>query len=521
MNLIMKQKSFARWGIILAFSCSAMSCQSWDKWDDPSANQQIETPEPPEDTSAKLLAKYTFEGNLTNESDNTVIGELRQNGTGQVPSFESNAERGGTVLHQFFGASGAESYTRFVNPLKGIDGLYGASVNIWVNRQDDNVWDAIWGFLDEDSSDGVDGRFYLTPNAYLGFNGTGGWFDCNWPDNVTNAIPVREWSMVTMTVDPNGFKIYVDGDSVYSNTKYLSWGANDNTASGKFYYQSIVNLLKSSSYFYLGHGSWWGSANLLLDDLQIYQNPLTAAEVSALYNSYSGLAAFYNFDSNITNVVDQSVSGELKAGGTGSKPVYEANEARGGTVLHQYFGISGAESYAAIPNPLKGLGVQGATVSLWVNRLDSNVWDAIWSFFDDDDTDGVSGRLYLTPNAYIGFNGTGGWFDCNWPDNVTSAIPTSTWSMVTVTIDSNGFTIYVDGVKKYDKTTYLAWASNDGTSPLAFNYGYVTNLLNSSSYFYLGKGSWWGSAALLLDNLSIYKRTLSETEVSDLYESSK
>jgi hypothetical protein len=424
------------------------------------------------------------------------------------------------VLHQYFGYDGASSisYTRFDNPLQGIEGLYGASVSLWVNRADANVFDAIWSFFDEDNSDGVNGRVYLTPNAYLGFNGTGGWFDCNHPDGgTTDAIPVGEWAMVTVTVDVTGFWIYVNGRLKYDVTTHMAWGSLD-AAADKYNYQYVVNLLQSSPFFYLGYGSWWGSADLLVDDLLIYNGVLTATEVAALYDSYSGLVAYYNFESNLKNVVNEAEEGELMRLPSGSLPTFETEDAWNSTFIHTYFGFAAGDniSYVKFTNPLKALDITGATISTRVKRLDSNGWDAIWCFFDEDASDGVDGRLYLTPNAYLGFNGTGGWFDCNWPDNVTNAIPVEEWSLVTITVQDNNFGIYVNGVKKYDKTNPLAWGSSGPTAG-EFDYSLLMNLLKSCPYFYFGYGSWWGSAPLYLDDLMIYNRVLSAGEILELY----
>ncbi|WP_321332417.1 LamG-like jellyroll fold domain-containing protein [uncultured Bacteroides sp.] len=507
----------------IVFFCFC-SCQEWNQWDEPSGNQAIPIPEPPVDNSAKLVAKFTFENNLVNSLDATSQGEALAQPSGTRPSFEENTERGGTVLHQYFGYNDGSSisYTKFDNPLKGIEDLYGASVSLWVKRTDDNVWDAIWSFFDEDTSDGVDGRVYLTPNAYLGFNATGGFFDCNWSDNVTNAIAVNEWNMVTVTIDVTGFNIYVNGKLLYNINNQLAWNATDGLSATKFGYQNVINLIKSSPYFYLGYGSWWGSADLLMDDLLIYKGALTETEVSALYDSYSGLVAYYNFESNLTNVVNETSVGEAMKQSAGTLPGFEENDARGSTVLHQYFGYNDASSisYTKFDNPLKDKDIIGATISLWINRIDDNVWDAIWSFLDEDDTDGVNGRVYLTPNAYLGFNGTGGFFDCNWPDNVTNAISVGAWNMVTVTLDINGFGIYINGTKVYDKTTQLAW-NGDGIAPTDFDYSHVINILKSASNFYLGYGSWWGSANLLMDDLMIYNHALSDKEISELYTASK
>jgi arabinan endo-1,5-alpha-L-arabinosidase len=242
--------------------------------------------------SAELVAKYTFENNLVNQLNPSVSGEALAQANGTLPTFEQNADRGGTVLHQYFGFNDVSSisYVRFPNPLQGVEDLTGVSISLWINRlEDPDVWDGIWAFLDEDDSDGVTGRFYLTPNAYLGFKGTGGWFDCNWPDNPTNAIPVDQWSMITVTADAQGFHLYIDGQLRYHINNYLAWAAGDDITPTSFPYQSIVNLVKSAANFYLGYGSWWGSLNILTDDLSIYKGVLSDTEVTALYNSYTGI----------------------------------------------------------------------------------------------------------------------------------------------------------------------------------------------------------------------------------------
>jgi arabinan endo-1,5-alpha-L-arabinosidase len=239
---------------------------------------------------SELVAKYLFENNLENALNPAILGEALTQASGTLPAFEENTERQSVVLHQYFGFNDAAttSYVKFDNPLRGVENLSGATISLWVNRLDANVWDAIWSFsYEEDVLDDIVKRcLYLTPNAYLGFNGTGGWFDCNWPDNVTNAIAVNEWNMVTVTLDATGFSIYINGEKRYDKTQQLAWNSNDAIAPADFNYSHLINLIKSSAFFYLGYGSWWGSAALLDDDLLIYNGALTDAEVAALYDAY-------------------------------------------------------------------------------------------------------------------------------------------------------------------------------------------------------------------------------------------
>ncbi|MDL2241732.1 LamG domain-containing protein, partial [Bacteroidales bacterium OttesenSCG-928-L03] len=53
------------------------------------------------------------------------------------------------------------------------------------------------------------------------------------------------------------------------------------TAAG-FDYKLIVDHLAASTEFYLGRGSFWGSADAQFDDIIVYNRALTADEVQAL-----------------------------------------------------------------------------------------------------------------------------------------------------------------------------------------------------------------------------------------------
>ena len=52
---------------------------------------------------------------------------------------------------------------------------------------------------------------------------------------------------------------------------------------------------------------------------------------------------------------------------------------------------------------LKGQNLEGATVSLWVKRLDSNVWDALWSFFNGTTSSATGERLSHERNLDFNF----------------------------------------------------------------------------------------------------------------------
>ena len=237
------------------------------------------------DYKSGLAGNYTFENGLRNEVDTNQVGEAKAFENGVKPSIVSSSDRDGKVLKQNFGYADAKSisYTQFENPLKG-KSLEGATVALWVNRNDTDVWDAIWSFFDEDSSDGKSGRTYFTPNAYLGYNGKvseNKWFDCNNSKTVTNFIKEKEWHHVTVSLGTDNFGIYVDGKLVSSKTANAAYEgtAYEDAA------QDMLSVIASSENFYLGYGSWWGSAPLLMDNVRIYSRELSAADVGALYSA--------------------------------------------------------------------------------------------------------------------------------------------------------------------------------------------------------------------------------------------
>lgn len=233
----------------------------------------------------------------------------------------------------------------------------------------------------------------------------------------------------------------------------------------------------------------------------------------------TGLVAFYNFDDSPTYNVysdEQKVTYGRSSTSTATSPKLENDWSRFGKVVHQYFGAQGSNSYARMPNPLLDQeDLEGFTVSLWVKRADANYWDALWSFFSGN-TAGASGaRLYLTGNSYVGFNdNNGNWFDINHPDTKkVNKIEVGEWHLVTFTYSkTNGYMLYVDGSKYI--SSQLAFTGSATAD--AFDRSLVLDFVKSAKYFYLGLGSFWGSAEAYFDDLMIYNRELTADDVKGL-----
>ena len=127
----------------------------------------------------------------------------------------------------------------------------------------------------------------------------------------------------------------------------------------------------------------------------------------------------------------------------------------------------------------------------------------------------------MTQNAFLGYNYNDGevYFDCNNGATVTNAIGSGKWKLVTVSIDRDGYGIYIDGEMKYNKQQNAAFAGTSGYDEAMGNR--LLDLFNTSNHFYIGYGGYWGSGALSVDNLKIYSAALGNAEISKLYQEEK
>ncbi len=231
----------------------------------------------------------------------------------------------------------------------------------------------------------------------------------------------------------------------------------------------------------------------------------------------TGLVAYYNMDEtpcyNAYNTDERALFGT-----TGTRPTLVQDYSRFGKVLHQWFGAQKSNSSTRMPNPLLNKSeLAGMTVSMWVKRTDDNMWDAIWGFFNSTSASASGARLYLTGNAYLGYNDNADtYFDINYPAETSyTDIPVGQWALVTVTIGStNGVRIYVNGT---NKTVHSVSSSSGTTKIKELPYAEVISKVTGMKYFYLGLGSFWGSADCYIDDVMIYDRELSNTDVRALY----
>lgn len=289
----------------------------------------------------------------------------------------------------------------------------------------------------------------------------------------------------------------------YDCTNYTTKEAEPETISptGKFTPTSDGHKVALKAKFYNYDNTYWA---------EVATNVIKATAVRG--DCYSGLKAYYKLDATTcANIMNTTEKISVAHAGTGTTPTIYS-DADHGKVLHQYFGAQANASYTKMNNPLYGSNAEGMTIGMWVKRLDSNVWDALFSFFGGTTPAAEGGRFYVTGNSYLGYNdAAGNWFDVNHPNNGTyTDIPVNQWAFITLTVDASGYTFYVNG----NAMTRHAWAGS--VSATAFNYSQLLSQLKNYAYIYLGMGSFWGSAPAYFSNVVVYDRALPANDVSYL-----
>jgi arabinan endo-1,5-alpha-L-arabinosidase len=236
------------------------------------------TATPTADWQTGLVAHYGFDDDaLSNSYDASQHAQLLRKSTTKLPTVDSgDALRNGGFVHLTAGANNKESYVSVPNPLKGKDLANGATLTFWVKRSNDNLWDALFGVTDGTA------RFYITGNAYIGFNnGQSGasesWIDLNHPSDVTPGyIAVGDWQLVTMAITKSAVTLYVNGTSKTHKKVNGKLSGEAFTTAGKFNYQLILDLLSTADELCLGNGSFWGSPDVCIDDLTIHSEALSS-----------------------------------------------------------------------------------------------------------------------------------------------------------------------------------------------------------------------------------------------------
>ena len=248
------------------------------------------------DWTTGMKTHYGFDDEaLANTFDADQKATLARRSTTKIPTLEDgDPMRIGQVVHLNAGAVNKESYVKMDNPLLGDALPDGATISFWVKRTDNNLWDALFAFVNGNA------RLYMTGNTYTGFNdGNGKWLDINHPSTVeTGNIATGQWHLVTVvftrkaTSSSGGITVYIDGTATKSDKYNGELDGKAISTRAAFDYNVIVDHLGQSEEFYLGRGSFWGSPDACFDDVIVYNHALSATQLLALRNMQNRLFDF-------------------------------------------------------------------------------------------------------------------------------------------------------------------------------------------------------------------------------------
>ncbi len=402
--------------------------------------------------------------------ENNYIDETNQyNGTevGSVPFVDGKFGKG----IDFSSSSGSDYVNYSTDPISD-DG--DVTFSIWVKPIGTSSYQYVLSSGGQSASTGYAIRFdYATKKVWV-MRATTSHYGC-----VNGGyVPMNEWSMVTGTYNSTS-----DTTKLYVNGRYIDEVTGTADSKTNAYPDLIIgnanNKVGDSTYDFEGD----------VDEFKLYNRTLTASEISDLYNQYqpSGLVSYWKFDGDSN---DEIGSNDL----TGTNASYGAGKFGQGAVF------DGSSTRVFTGNAVNTL---PKTLNLWF-KTSSTAQDAVLVMtgrHNDDST--IEFSIYNTHNDL---------YFANQHHTVTlhgisSYISTNVWNMVTVEMDSShNVKVYINGV---DKTSNL------------IDYSYMWNeadnvVVGAREY----SGSWSRLFNGTIDEVQIYNRSLTASEVSQLYKNS-
>ena len=258
---------------------------------------------PDVDYKGGMMAYYNFdEKPVVNILNTEQTASLRRLTPAAMPTLEEDTQRNGSFLHQYTADDGKCSYAMMVNPLNGLPLEDGLTLAFWMKRNNDGLVETVWNFYDASAKK----RLFMTPNAYFGYvDGTSTAIDINSPATATNYLPVGKWAHVAVSISrTGGVTIYVDG-ALKTSTAYRYSGTQDGETISKksqIDFNRYVDFVGSCANFYLGYGTSYSSADMMIDDLMIYNRVLTGKEIRGLYMLANRI---YDFADDLTTGIEQ------------------------------------------------------------------------------------------------------------------------------------------------------------------------------------------------------------------------
>jgi hypothetical protein len=318
---------------------------------------------------------------------------------------------------------------------------------------------------------------------------------------VSNYLPDSVWTFCVITYDETAgagnLKFYRNGSSIATFTE--TGGLLSNTIALK------IGRAVSGTQFFIG----------LLDEVAIWARALSGAEISDLYNGgngkniygtlYKDLCGYWKFQEASWS----GVAGEVKDSSIRQtfnikidRAAFNASgQAYGGVItipggkIGRCGDFDGTDDYISIPHNNKFNVIDKFSILFWAYRKTGGTGGIFEKGSDADGWDltgGSGGNVNLRSQGFI-----------NTDHVVTGYLPENAWAFCVITYDA---TAGLNNLKFFKDGSSVATFTETGgllSNTLALKIGCAI----SGTQFFKGK----------LDEVALFSRILSETEITDLY----
>lgn len=327
-------------------------------------------------------------------------------------------------------------------------------------------------------------NFIMNANGTICFWDYSGSYGFNESQNSTGAVNNGQWRHVVFVRDGTSGTYYIDGQSSGTAT------ASQNVTYGTSDLSFGADYRDSNKY-------WNGS----LDEVRIYNRALTSGQVASLYASgqarqlqanRKNLVAHWSFE-------DNSGSQATDFSGKGNTALQVNMEAadwvkgRFGRALS----FDGVNEYLTASTTDFVSGTSARSISGWVYPTTSSATRVPFAYGTcGTGNDTKAFGVYISTSDVLNFWGCG---TGDFSTGVT--ISENTWTHIAVTYDGTNVKVFVNGAQAGATTARTLGSS------VAFMQIGGASLLDPSNYYYPG----------LIDEVYVYARALSDTEVASLY----
>lgn len=348
-------------------------------------------------------------------------------------------------------------------------------------------------------------------------------FSVHATDNVTsykqsttnNFIDRRKWHHVVMTKDSSTYTIYIDGDvqSIFGDNSVNHPSITYGTSNLKF--RLKTNPFNSSL------SSFYGK----VDDILVYQKSLTANEIKNLYNSYNSIPVVAPATQHNQPILNMKFSGNtLDSSGFNNHGV-----SFGASLTTDRFGQSnsayefdGVNDYIKIKENML-VGLNEYTYSIWAyvdqdNNDFANTMFSVGGAHNSQAGDGFEQSI-----SFVNSGSTSGnrFFVGSYNEFGASIVQSriysdyfiekGKWYNITLTRDSQEVSMYINGIaEQKDSLSFVYKYVASYGSALNKN-AIVGAIARLDQYYFRGK----------VDDILVYNRKLSSTEVDSIYNSTK